>query len=285
MRAAACRKRQKRPLLASVVLLAALLVTVNAAGRGLSSITGVQQDGQQQQLVLQQVGGGEASTNSHSSRHLLQSSYVSTVCDAYSGSIDDAAVKEFASKLLGDNRLAVADARFSGACNAFGLATLSAPNALAKQFGGALVLSTGDAAAAVRDTNDPSQLLSTDLKQSGDTSIGSYTYDAAVLDIDISVAPSSSGSSSRNAGELVLSYLFASDEYGASNPNPDALSITAKSSSGSDTTDVAILPGGTKIPPPSAFINTVPVAIYMNTGSLYRTALNGFTQVSSATVC
>ncbi|KAF6256391.1 hypothetical protein COO60DRAFT_1702340 [Scenedesmus sp. NREL 46B-D3] len=188
---------------------------------------------------------------------------------------DHAAVKGFASKLLGDSRLQLADARFSGACNAFGLATVSQPHALANFFGGAVVLSTGNAAAAIRDVNGGSTLVSADLQQSGDARIGSYTYDAAVLEIDISIA----GSSTSNSNEVVLSYLFASEEYGSTTPNPDAFSIAAKTSSGSGYTDVAILPGGMKIPPPSASGSSLPVGLYSNTGSRYRTALNGFTEV------
>jgi hypothetical protein len=202
---------------------------------------------------------------------------VATACDAYSSHINSAAVQQFAAKLLGDSRLQLGDVRFSGACNAFGLATLSQPHALAKFFGGAVVLSTGDAAAGIGELNGGSSIVSSDLRQSGDNSIGSYTYDAAVLELDISIAGSSSSSSGSN--ELVLSYLFASEEYGSTTPNPDAFSIAAKTSSGSQYTDIAILPGGVKIPPPSDGANSVPVGLYSNAGSRYRTALNGFTEV------
>ncbi|WIA29786.1 hypothetical protein OEZ86_012260 [Tetradesmus obliquus] len=243
-----------------------------AAGRGVSGDSSQWTEGQQQHQDAEQV----AAVGTKHSRQLLQTSYVATVCDAYSGSVDDAAVTEFASKLLGDSRLQLVDARFTGACNAFGLATLSQPHALAKFFGGAVVLSTGDAAAAVGDLNDGSRLVSSDLQQSGDASIGSYTYDAAVLEIDISIAGSSSSGSD---SEVVLSYLFGSEEYGSSTPNPDAFSLTAKTSSGGDYTDIAILPGGVKIPPPSAAGSSLPVGLYSNTGSRYRTALNGFTEV------
>jgi hypothetical protein len=200
---------------------------------------------------------------------------VATACDAYSSSVNSAAVQGFAAKLLGDSRLQLGDVRFSGACNAFGIATLSQPHALAKFFGGAVVLSTGDAAAAIGELNGGSSIVSSDLRQSGDNSIGSYTYDAAVLELDISIA----GSSSSGSNELVLSYLFASEEYGSTTPNPDAFSIAAKTSSGSQYTDIAILPGGVKIPPPSNGANSVPVGLYSNAGSRYRTAFNGFTEV------
>jgi hypothetical protein len=201
---------------------------------------------------------------------------VATACDAYSSAVDVAAIKEFASKLLGDSRLQLGDVRFSGACNSLGLATLSQPHTFAKFFGGAVVLSTGDAAAAIADLNDASRLVSSDLKQSGEASIGSYTYDAAVLELDIRIVGSSSNSGSN---EIVLSYLFASEEYGLIAPNPDAFTIAAKASSSSQYTDIAVLPGGVKIPPPSIGDSSAPVGLYSNSGSSYRTALNGFTEV------
>jgi hypothetical protein len=257
-----------------------VLVGIHAAGRGVSGDSSYWAEGQQQQQQQQDAQHAAVEVQL-SRRHLLQSSYLAAVCDAYSGSVDAAAVQEFASKLLGDSRLQLVDARFSGACNAFGLATLSQPHALAMFFGGAIVLSTGNAAAAIGDLNDGSRLVSSDLQQSGDPSIGSYTYDAAVLELDISIA----GSSSTGSNEVVLSYLFASEEYGTSTPNPDAFSIAAKTSSGSDYTDIAILPGGIKIPPPSAAGSSVPAGLYSNTGSRYRTVLNGFTEVSGWGSC
>jgi hypothetical protein len=278
MRASFCHNSKSRKhclvfICSKLVVLFLAAQDIHAAGRGVSGDSSHWTEGQQQQ---QEDGHLAAVSSTHSRRQLLQNSYVATVCDAYSGSVDDAAVTEFATKLLGDSRLQLIDARFSGACNAFGLATLSQPHALAKFFGGAVVLSTGNAAQAVGDLNDGSRLVSSDLQQSGDASIGSYTYDAAVLELDISIA----GSSSRSSSEVVLSYLFASEEYGSSTPNPDAFSIAAKTSSGSDYTDIAVLPGGTEIPPPSAAASSVPVGLYSNTGSRYRTALNGFTEVS-----
>jgi hypothetical protein len=271
MGAAACHQRQQRAKLAwsALIALVALLFSSRAAARGLGNTQSWQTSGLTQQHDVQ----GSVSGSHH--RQLLQSSYVATACDAYSNSIKSVAVQQFAAKLLGDSRLQLGDVRFSGMCNAFGLATLSQPHALAKFFGGAVVLSTGDAAAALEELNGGSRILSSDLRQSGDTSIGSYTYDAAVLELDIIIA----GSSSSGSNEIVVSYLFASEEYGSTTPNPDAFSIAAKTSSSSQYTDIAILPGGVKIPPPSNGGSFVPVGLYSNTGLRYRTALNGFTEV------
>jgi hypothetical protein len=220
-------------------------------------------------------------------RHLLQASYVSAVCDKYGGA-DSQAVINFASKLVGDPRITVVDARYKGACIAFGMATLSPPHALAPQFSSALVLSTGDAAAAGAEASSgTNSFLSTDLHQAGDSSIGSYTYDAAILEIDLAVLNTAAASEADLAPvdgsqQLVFKYMFGSDEYGSSTPNPDVLSIRIKGSDAPDFTDISVLPGGAKLPPPGASSVASPVQVYANAGRRYNTVLNGFSQVSAS---
>lgn len=250
------------------------------------------------------AGGGSALALGYSSayaphqekhgshRHLLQSSYIATACDTANKLVDSVVVQALASKLVGDAKLHLTAARFSGACNAFGVAAFSSTNSIAQQFSTALVLSTGDVSSVAAETNDPTARLSTYLNQPGDSSIGSYTYDAAILELDITVQPTSSNSGSN---QLILDYLFGSEEYGLANANPDAIVIAIRPNSNSSTSssdpknrsgnslqgynDLALLPGGTHLPPPGAAAASVPIDVFYNTGSTYNTAWNGFTQV------
>jgi hypothetical protein len=196
-----------------------------------------------------------------------------------------------AESLLGDSRLRVTDARLRGSCRALGSATFSSPHAFAAFFPAAVVLSTGDAMQAAGDMQDSRNPLSTDLQQPGDAAIGAYTHDAAVLEIDLSTSPAVG-----RHEQLVLSYLFGSEEYGSKSPNPDMLSITISSSSGSSgndasnksrgaaraATDLAVLPGGSHMQTPSAVQTTTAAGaaqVFSNSGGKHRTALDGFTQV------
>jgi hypothetical protein len=105
-----------------------------------------------------------------------------------------------------------------------------------------------------------------------------------VLEIDLSTSPVIGGNE-----QIVLSYLFGSEEYGSKNPNPDVLSISisgpssSSSSMGSSaavTTDLAVLPGGNKLQPPSAAAGAKShPQVFSNSGGKYKTVLNGFTQV------
>lgn len=231
------------------------------------------------------------------SRLLLQRSTVETACSSSQGAnFDDAAdplyVLQMAEALLGDSRLRVTDARLRGSCRALGSATFSSPHAFAAFFPAAVVLSTGDATQAAGDMQDGRAPLSTDLQQPGDASIGAYTHDAAVLEIDLTTSPAVGSHE-----QLVLSYMFGSEEYGSKSPNPDMLSITISSSSSSGAnsrsrqgsrgaeaaTDLALLPGGSHIPTPSVLESSKAAAsaaqVFSNSGGRYRTALDGFTQV------
>jgi hypothetical protein len=219
------------------------------------------------------------------SRQLLQSSAVTSACAGATSSStgamsDPAAVFQIAQTLLGDSRLQLTDARFTGSCRALGSAAFLPPHAFAAFFPAAVMLSTGDAQHAAGDLQD-SQKLSTDLQQPGDASIGAYTRDAAVLELDMSVSPAIGVTE-----QLVLNYMFGSQEYGSKNPNPDILSITISrqssetASSSEDYTDIAVLPGGAHVPVPSVGDGSkAAVQVYSNSGGKYRTALNGFTQV------
>jgi hypothetical protein len=200
---------------------------------------------------------------------------------------DRLSVIGIAEALLGDSRLQITDARFYGSCQALVSAAFPPPHALAAFFPAAVVLSTGDAAQAAGNVQAGGQALSTDWQQPGDSSLGAYTHDAAVLELDISTSPELAGNQ-----QIVLSYLFGSEEYGTKNPNPDMVSITISSSNsgggGSRTggaaaaTDVAVVPGGGRIPAPSVSGDgEAAVQVFSNAGGRYRTALNGFTQVSS----
>lgn len=213
------------------------------------------------------------------SRHLLQSAAITTACSSSStnsAAADRAAILQIARSLVGDSRLQVAHARFTGSCKAVGFTALTAPHAFAALFPAAVVLSTGDVQQAAGDSQDSGYLLSTDLLQPGDSTIGVYTRDAAVLEIDLSTS-----SAVADGEQLVLTYLFGSEEYSTKNPNPDILSISIKDYSTGAVSDLAILPGGTRIPPPAVANggNKPGVHVYNNAGGKYRTALNGFTQV------
>lgn len=219
------------------------------------------------------------------SRQLLQSSAVTSACAGAGSSSagamsDSAAVFQTAQTLLGDSRLQLTDARFTGSCRALGSAAFSPPHAFAALFPAAVVLSTGDAQHAAGDIQD-SHKLSTDLQQPGDASIGAYTRDAAMLELDLNVSPAIGVTE-----QLVLNYMFGSQEYGSKNPNPDILSITISRQSGDlgssseEYTDVAVLPGGSHVPTPSVGDGSkAAVQVFSNSGGKYRTALNGFTQV------
>jgi hypothetical protein len=155
-------------------------------------------------------------------------------------------------------------------------------------FPAAVVLSTGDAQQAAGDgLQESGRMLSTDLQQAGDASIGAYTQDAAVLEAELTTGP--------NVGtdqQLVLSYLFASEEYGTKTPNPDVLSLTltphtSRSSNsggggGAATADLAVLPGGEHLQPPAVADGAAmpAVKVFSNAAGRYRTVFNGFTQVS-----
>jgi len=216
------------------------------------------------------------------SRNLLQSAGAATACGGGSkGPADRSAIMQFASTLLGDSRLRITDARFRGSCRALGLAQFAPPHAFAALFPAAVVLSTGDAQAAAGDMQPAGNTLSTDLQQPGDTSIGAYTRDAAVLELDLSTSPSLSGSE-----QLLLSYLFGSEEYSSKNPNPDVLSIAIRDNNSGAVSDLAVLPGGGKVPPPAVTAGaSSAVQVYSNSGGRYRTVFNGFTQVCVVVPC
>lgn len=233
---------------------------------------------------------------------------VNNVCSSSSSSfgspVDPSSVLQVAAGLLGDSRLQITDARFTGSCEALGAAVLGPRHTFGAIFPAAVVLSTGDVQQGAGDTQDPMHTLSTDLQKPGDASMGAYTHDAAVLEIDLVTSPAVGSSSGQ---QLVLNYMFGSEEYGSKNPNPDALSITIRaatshatsssSNSGGDSgvgvisssmgivtaADLTVLPGGGRIQPPSAVTDSATgsqaVQVFSNSGGRYRTALDGFTQV------
>jgi hypothetical protein len=203
---------------------------------------------------------------------------------------DQAALLQIAGALVGDSRLQVTHARLKGSCRALVTAAFSPPHAFAALFPAAVVVSTGDGQQAVSSMHDSVRsTLSTDLQQPGDASIRAYTHDAAVLEIDLSTSPAIGGNE-----QIVLSYLFGSEEYGSKNPSPDVLSISISGPSSIDssrssssigisaavTTDLAVLPGGNKLQPPSAAAGAKShPQVFSNSGGKYKTVLNGFTQV------
>jgi hypothetical protein len=206
---------------------------------------------------------------------------------------DQATLLQIAGALIGDSRLQVTHARLKGSCRALGTAAFPPPHAFASLFPAAVVLSTGDVQQAVGSIHDSVRSsLSTDLQQPGDASTGAYTHDAAVLEIDLSTSPAIGGNE-----QIVLSYLFGSEEYGSKNPNPDVLSISISGqgsvdssshsssrmgSSGAETTDLAVLPGGSKLQPPSVTDGAKShPQVFSNSGGRYKTVLNGFTQVGN----
>jgi hypothetical protein len=263
-------------------LLLAVLLLVQLASAGLAAAAGPRDTSSAASLLGAAAALAPAHTahdHHHGRRQLLQSSsYAETACSADDGALDAAAVQSFATTLLGDSRLAVTAVRFMGACQALARASMAPPHAFAGLFPAALVLSTGDAAAAAGDVQDAWQPLSTDLQWPGDANIGARTRDAAILELELAVSPGVSGDK-----QLVLQYLFGSEEYGTQTPNPDVLSISiaATATAGSEAAaDVAVLPAGGRIAPPTAGgQQDAGVQVYSNSAAKHRTALNGFTQV------
>jgi hypothetical protein len=111
------------------------------------------------------------------------------------------------------------------------------------------------------------------------------------------------GAAAVDGAQLVLHYLFASEEYGALSPNPDSLSITispagglgssslpasgaaaaaaaaADGGGGGGPWQLALLPGGMRLPPPGVDESAAGFALYRNAHSQYRTAWDAFTEV------
>lgn len=286
-----CRVAAGASLLFKLIVLLCVATTAQAQTRGEASCSGSDTDTVRASATagraLSWSNGASGETwafnelHSHS-RSLLQTAGAATACGSGSrGPADRSAIMQFASTLLGDSRLRVTDARFRGSCRALGLAQFASPHTFAAMFPAAVVLSTGDAQAAAGDMQPAGSALSTDLQQPGDTSIGAYTHDAAVLELDLSTSPSLSGSE-----QLLLSYLFGSEEYSSKNPNPDVLSIAIRDNGSGAITDLAVLPGGGKVPPPAVTAGgSSAVQVFSNSVGRYRTVFNGFTQVCLEVLC
>lgn len=216
-------------------------------------------------------------------RRLLQSG--SAVVDACGtevhDAVDGAAVSAIAAQLLGDPQLQLQAVRYTGACQALGLASLEPSNALSAVLTTAVVLSTGAAADSVKDVNGQAATSTAYGTPTPDNSgFPPGCYDAAILELDIYVSPSTPPGS-----QLSFNYMFGSEEYGGrgGSRRPDAVIMHARPTGAPAATSLALLPGGGVLagagarPPPQ-------VAFYDNAAQgegkgAFATALDGFTQV------
>lgn len=210
-------------------------------------------------------------------RRLLQAgdSAVS-VCDPTTGQLDDAAVLALASQLLGDTRLRLADARFTGDCRQLGAGVFTAPNPLAQQLSGAAILSTGQATLAAA-SNPNTTTTSSGFNLPGDPSLGASSVDAAILEVDVVV-----GSLGSSAAQLVLGYSLASAEFAASSPGTDRFLIQVAVQFSERASNVAVLPGGAAMPAPGTRQVPDPAQLQLNSNNQLPTALRGWTTVSEA---
>jgi hypothetical protein len=122
------------------------------------------------------------------------------------------ALSAIAARLLGDTRLQLKAVRYLGACGAIGLAIPAPPSALAGLMPAAVVLSSGAAADAAAPSNGPkrsSTAYGTPAPVGSGFPAGSF--DAAVLELEIAVAPGTPPHS-----QMSLAYLFGSEEFGLS---------------------------------------------------------------------
>lgn len=200
------------------------------------------------------------------------------------GGVDGAAVGAIASQLLGDPLLQLSAARYSGACAALGLATLSPANALSAVLTSAVVLSTGEARDAVADSNGAKQASTAFGVPAGRGSgFPPGSYDATVLEIDVQVAASAPKDS-----QISMTYIFGSDEFagGGGSRRPDPFVSHIRPAGSGAAASVALLPGGGSLTgagarPPARveFYENEPEA---GGGSPMATALDGFTQVGGS---
>jgi hypothetical protein len=204
---------------------------------------------------------------------LLVSTTASAVCDASQRVANDVKVLELATRIVGDPRLRIVDARFTGSCQQLAAASFDSAHAFSSQTTGALVLSTGK---ALDITNTKAQTqLSTDWGRSGNAAFGPTNVDAAMLEIDITVT---SGTSSTS--QLVLGYMLASEEYAIGIPMPDLYLVQLQRQYQARYTNVNILAGGRPMAPPGSTDVPSWVKVFVNTAGQYQTALGGFTQAS-----
>jgi hypothetical protein len=198
---------------------------------------------------------------------------------------DGGFVTAAAAALVGDSRLAVADARFAGACVSLGHAAPGAAGgdgggagALAPLFPRAVVLSSGAAEHAAGPRRAPGAPGASASTQAGDPAVGAF--DAAALEFTVNVAPDAP-----EGQQLVMRFAFATEEGarkrgGAPRPDAAAVFVGPAGAGAGGERNVALLPGsGRRVDAAAVLGEGVEGLVVRNEGGAKATALAAYTQV------